>query len=715
MKLNTKILFYTVMIAGLFWSVGQLKSLDPPPAPTVSFPYNTLVEVYTGAWCHYCPWGSLMLDSLERTFPDKVIGVKVHYNDAMQIPDYDALIAPFYTMDMGYPSMMFNRTRMANEVIIKNFDQWYATALFFSHAIGFAQVDCKWGYNPNTREIVARVIGRVASSYVPPEYRLSALVVEDSVHGSGKGYDQENIFSKESGGTDTTNPYYYLPKLIKDYRHMNVARKYLGGAYGAEGLINHISQGIDSGATVFNYFVPDNFNIDNIKLVGIVNQWNESRKEVINSSKAQKIDLPFLVYSDGNDAIVQPNNVAHEKIVTIANKTNQEMTFYYSLALSSRTPANWAITALPEGEASEPPYRTITVAANATKNLIVKTVQGDKGASDIAIKFIDVKDSLNFPLRYAYSLYSAELETIELINDKVNMASACIPILPNQNGTTYGDLTDILPHLNKFTQLKNVIWSFGDDNAPTKDQIALISTLADNGVNQVLFGTMLIAKINGLGPALLAKLGISYLGACYQIDNNPVKAFYLEGFANDTITKGMSFGGGAISNYTQAIGITNTATTFPVLKHTGTDTVIAVRCQLPNSKFVFSGFYTLMASDTSVKMQYIMNILRWFGSEVNAVENGSILNDEIFKLEALPNPVSDRSTIKCTYKGNSAAKIQLYIVDLNGRVVSESISNEIMPGEHLINLPITNLSSGSYFVTVTVGTTRKNIPIEIIK
>ncbi len=70
------------------------------------FDRNIVVEEGTGTWCGWCPSGTVMLEYMTRTYPDRMFGIACHQGDAMSIPAYQGFIADNFS---GFPASLTNR------------------------------------------------------------------------------------------------------------------------------------------------------------------------------------------------------------------------------------------------------------------------------------------------------------------------------------------------------------------------------------------------------------------------------------------------------------------------------------------------------------------------------------------------------------------------------------------------------------------------------
>lgn len=68
---------------------------------------NIVVEEGTGTWCGWCPAGAAMLEYMARTYPERMIGIACHGNDAMEISEYGTFMNVYF--GGSYPNSVTNR------------------------------------------------------------------------------------------------------------------------------------------------------------------------------------------------------------------------------------------------------------------------------------------------------------------------------------------------------------------------------------------------------------------------------------------------------------------------------------------------------------------------------------------------------------------------------------------------------------------------------
>lgn len=79
---------------------------------------RVVVEDYTGLWCQYCPRGIVVMEALQRLYPNDFIGIAVHCRDELTTAAYG------YGMESkwapGKPSIWFDRTEKINDFSVEN-------------------------------------------------------------------------------------------------------------------------------------------------------------------------------------------------------------------------------------------------------------------------------------------------------------------------------------------------------------------------------------------------------------------------------------------------------------------------------------------------------------------------------------------------------------------------------------------------------------------
>ncbi len=105
-----------------------------------------------------------------------------------------------------------------------------------------------------------------------------------------------------------------------------------------------------------------------------------------------------------------------------------------------------------------------------------------------------------------------------------------------------------------------------------------------------------------------------------------------------------------------------------------------------------NGIYNGFAGEpNNNRSGFTINVLQQQPTAINEHENWNAL-------ELWPNPVSEE--INLSLIGSRSNRLQLSVIDLNGRVVKSS-SNAIAKGNNRYSLPVNDLESGMYLLRIS--------------
>lgn len=347
---------------------------------------RVLVEEGTGAWCGYCPRGATTLLNTIEKYPGKVIGVAVHNKsagrpDMMALPDEPTFSSNFID---GYPSMTIDRKRynvsgtkigVSDGAILGPIQAQMATA---------AKVDVtieNLVYNSSNRTLTVDVKGRFVAS-VPGDVRFNLYIVEDSVKGSGSGYDQANYMN-----ADNSSNWYNKGNPILNFYHRHVLRAWLGGPDGDAGVIPNPAANGGVYTKSYTYKLPSNWNTNRIQLVGLIQMYNAStdKREILNAVEAGLFEtkLPSIAVTG---SIADPyihaalTSTSTRKVV-FKNENDKDLDVTIEVdAPNSNIPDGWTATVEPS---------TATIPAGGTIEATV-TITTD-GTLDYAKAIVTAK------------------------------------------------------------------------------------------------------------------------------------------------------------------------------------------------------------------------------------------------------------------------------------------------------------------------------------
>ncbi len=259
---------------------------------------NILLEEFSTAQCGFCPDGDVIAARIVRDHPS-VIWVTHHAGfgiDSMTAPFSNTIagafvnFAPSGVIDrVAYPKHVAPYENLGNmrskwdSVIVAHLgDEQYASLHITStyHA-GSARLECNVD---------------VAFSTVPPagDLRVNLFIVEDSIIGLGRGYDQTNYYNSTAG-----HPFRGAGDPIIGYAHHRVVSAIPTGAWGAAGIIpstpvpGQIYSYSWSGDLAAIWDASNLGRHDVITLVAFVSYYNDDfkQRQVVHAAEAKITDI----------------------------------------------------------------------------------------------------------------------------------------------------------------------------------------------------------------------------------------------------------------------------------------------------------------------------------------------------------------------------------------------------------------------------------------
>ncbi len=265
-------------------NVWAIYSVSSKPAK------KTLLEEATGAWCQFCPDGAVKLLSLLNSNPN-ALGYAVHDNDQMATAQSDSINEAYAS---GFPTGFIDRFKFLNQSAVDiSRTQWSNyTNTRNNMAVPFG-LSMTHTYDAWTRTVTVQLAAESKINANDRNYRFGIVVVQDSMSGTGTGWDQVNYYNTQSG-----HPYYQAGNPIVGYQHRHVARWWPLGVWGANGSI---PQTVVDGTTYsqsYTFTLPSDYDENRISILGMVQEYtsNLNERPVLNSIE-QKLDLSTTAVS----------------------------------------------------------------------------------------------------------------------------------------------------------------------------------------------------------------------------------------------------------------------------------------------------------------------------------------------------------------------------------------------------------------------------------
>lgn len=161
-----------------------------------------VVEEATGTWCSWCPRGAVWMHNMETWYPGYFLGIAVHNNDPMENANYDGGLG---TLIGGYPSCVVDRGA--------DIDPSAMEQDFYDRIVIAPKATMKNGaqFNASTRVLKASITTKFAES-ISGNWKLAFVLIEDSVTGTGNGWNQANSYA--GGGRGPMGGYESKPNPV---------------------------------------------------------------------------------------------------------------------------------------------------------------------------------------------------------------------------------------------------------------------------------------------------------------------------------------------------------------------------------------------------------------------------------------------------------------------------------------------------------------------
>lgn len=270
----------------------------------VSTTKYVLLEEYSTAPCGFCPDGLLVVEDILNTINNVILG-QIHAGfgtDAMTIPAHTQWAAAYAP---GAPTAMVDRILFDGETSV-GFSRglWKQRVQEQLNTLTPVNVNVRGDYDPNGDKVTVTVNANFVDYGTPGTYHMNIYVTEDSVTGSGPGYDQRNYYSASGGAAGGPNhPFYNEPDPIVGYNHQHVIRDVPTGTWGMPGIIPNSPQPNQTYSDDFTITLNPNWDRDQLYLVAFVTKHdaaNVNNRPVLNAYEVKLTEL------SGVDVAPQP-------------------------------------------------------------------------------------------------------------------------------------------------------------------------------------------------------------------------------------------------------------------------------------------------------------------------------------------------------------------------------------------------------------------------
>lgn len=297
-----------------------------------------LLEQFTTAVCQFCPDGAWVTTQIANNYQNVSV-VSVHScfgQDAMTNQEAADLCG---TLGINSaPTAMVDRKLYPTETDVAfgrgvGYPNWqnsvWATRSLSQSQLGAAaDVTLSGSYTPSTRNLNVDVNASFVDYVEPGDIRISLMFVEDSVIGTGSGYDQINAYNTQTG-----HPYAGAGNPIVGYPHRRVLRGVLPSTWGDATTIPANYQLNTTYTRNFNINIPTGFDENKMSLVALVNRFGGGNKDDYQVINVSEIEMNTLITSVG-EQVKKEDNLIRLFPNPTANLTNIELSLNESKNVS---------------------------------------------------------------------------------------------------------------------------------------------------------------------------------------------------------------------------------------------------------------------------------------------------------------------------------------------------------------------------------------------
>jgi len=549
-----------------------------------------LLEQFTGAWCGYCPDGSYRMDQIIAANPGKVIGVRFHTGDPMEIPEVNTIAN---TLGLtGVPTGLVDRNSFSGRYFLDR-GSWTSAVSQSLQNPAIVDLKVEWFYDDATQAINATITGTFSQA-ISEDIRFNVYVIEDSIPSTASGYEQHNYYN-----SDPSSPFYQKGNPIQGYYHDKVVRAVLGGAWGQA---NSIPSPVVAGSKVsYSFSVAKNsdWNIKNIQLVGLVQYSTPTKKQILNAVEGTTVVPKTKITATGNRLFAMPSGGTNVYSMTIKNASTLPIEYEINTTNSNSA---WNLTLSPD-------ETSFTLQPGMTKKIDVLYTVNSKGSGTASIEVSEV-DGVS--LLTSIRGYSSDVDFLQVKVD------------PNDYGigsiiTSFNDFKDMIPipkddYLqlsSSFTNQQIVYWCLGEEGSFDTDQSNVIQQLISKKVSILITGPISYYSMNQIMPTVLSQLGISYIAPEYS--GYYTSVINLAGVDGDPISNGFSSTAQLTQYLPMKVRITNSAIAFPVITiNSNKDTILATRSLLSSGERIAIFSFNVGNITTATQKNNLMkNAMNW--------------------------------------------------------------------------------------------------------
>ncbi len=622
-----------------------------------------LLEIHTGAWCGWCPGGTVVLDELQAANPGKIIGVKYHQKDGMQLDDGVRMYQFF--VGTGVPTGSVDRipwdAGTGNTIIMLGTNNWKQTTDIILGSEALADVSLSWKFNEGTQKITGTVSCTILKD-LAAQLAFQVLICENNVTGSGSKFDQKNYFS---GNADyKTHPYYDKPATMVGYVHNNVGRAVLGGV---SGETSKFPATVKVGETYKWDFMTDvptvpagggaPVKMADVYLVGVVGQSLQNNVfPILNCALGGGSSKESSLSVDGDPVAYTATGQQATFKFTLDNQLTDDKTYNLTIVKEDLSPDGW-LAQVVGGK------KSITVKKGAKSTLSMDVFPGENIGNGryrlVATDALNANSKLEASIEVVHT--GAERLYIYSPMDDYDGLNALLPQTAYDKFSSIsiskiGDLTKLQGILAKFNKVKTAVISCADNFTFSATDIALVQYYHSSGVDILLDGSIALGN-KDVQTYLNTTFGFGATKQ-FKILNND-QEMPIEGISGDPITNGFLSSLTPDKYYPTSFNITNTAKAQKVFVYTDSKADIAgIRCDNNGAKIVALGFAFANMTDDQQRLELLEKSLYWLENEVASLKPAITVDKTALEFGNTEVNSTNAKTVTITNTGKADLNIE---------------------------------------------------------
>jgi hypothetical protein len=493
-------------------------------------------------------------------------------------------------------------------------------------------------------------------------------------------------------------------------------------------------------------------------LYGVAFVQNDETKEVLQAESSAKSEVLAAVNSSQPLYFkATPGEVISKEVAVVTSLEDAEaVVSIYVDTVGNPIPAGWSVTIEPN-EVTKVPGEDMMVTVNVTPgdqsayytpSIAAKTKNADAFNIPISRSIIGVLSNSTKNFVSGFSGFTRKGIYTKGIANNILTRTSTMPWI----GTLFTEFQDIIDQADLFIVPMGTQPLYLDPQFNFSNPVEKLSEFIDQGKKILIFSNVGLSwafdegfpqnQFAGVGNGPLVqeffdKIGIEFGSNKSRLENQgggvAITPFTMRGIANNVIgnklnnnaainanafTAANFFAGSYVSS-TDIIKITNPNVATPFIYYDSDQKDIAgIHATIGNARVVYVTFPLEILNVSANQQEILRKSVNWLltGSATSVDEELAEQSNDLLSVTMQPNPVSDRGTVNFSVKGNTPQLLTISLYDALGNEVAKISKGTFEPGNHSVNIPVSNFASGAYRLVVrSLEGSGVHIPVNIVR